>query len=201
MLELRRIAASRAPHYNYFRDYDPSLGRFAQSDLLGLGAGTDTFTYVSGAPLKAVDVFGLYKDCVYWGTDLSDPYDEQTTSDKSKQLIGGAALPDVEFEVKGNKPKRKLPRGGMPLKPEMKIVGYWWWKLYLLTWTVTDNWRQREETLFYCRDVDGCSVGPWYLDPYVKIKNLRSATHVDWETETSRGYVDLRKHNESGEWQ
>jgi RHS repeat-associated protein len=29
-------------HYNYFRDYDPSLGRYIQSDLIGLVAGPNT---------------------------------------------------------------------------------------------------------------------------------------------------------------
>ena len=46
-------------HYNYFRDYDPSIGRYAQSDPAGLVAGLHTFAYVSSRPLTAVDVYGL----------------------------------------------------------------------------------------------------------------------------------------------
>ncbi|WP_243405550.1 RHS repeat-associated core domain-containing protein, partial [Solimicrobium silvestre] len=34
-------------HYNYFRDYDPTTGRYAESDPFGLYAGISTFSYVA----------------------------------------------------------------------------------------------------------------------------------------------------------
>ena len=46
-------------HYNYFRDYDPSLGRYVQSDPIGLAGGVNTFSYVSNDPLLGVDIYGL----------------------------------------------------------------------------------------------------------------------------------------------
>jgi RHS repeat-associated protein len=46
-------------HYNYFRDYDPSLGRYVESDPIGLRGGIDTYAYVTSAPLRSPDTFGL----------------------------------------------------------------------------------------------------------------------------------------------
>jgi len=45
--------------YNYFRDYDPSLGRYVQSDPIGLAAGINSYGYVGGSPLRNSDAYGL----------------------------------------------------------------------------------------------------------------------------------------------
>ena len=46
-------------HYNNHRTYDPELGRYVQSDPLGVNAGPDTVVYAGHSPLSNFDKLGL----------------------------------------------------------------------------------------------------------------------------------------------
>jgi len=45
-------------HYNYFRDYDPELGRYIQSDPIGLAGGINTYGYAYQNPVMNYDPDG-----------------------------------------------------------------------------------------------------------------------------------------------
>jgi RHS repeat-associated protein len=44
---------------NWHRDYDPTIGRYIQSDASGLLGGTNTYGYAMQSPLNVVDIDGL----------------------------------------------------------------------------------------------------------------------------------------------
>jgi RHS repeat-associated protein len=49
---------------NYFRDYDPQVGRYVESDPIGLRSGINTYAYARGNPVRLFDRYGLLPgDC------------------------------------------------------------------------------------------------------------------------------------------
>lgn len=55
----QRYDSATGLNHNYFRDYDFGIGRYVQSDPLGLAAGPSTYGYANGMPTGAYDPFGL----------------------------------------------------------------------------------------------------------------------------------------------
>lgn len=49
-------------NYNYFRDYNPVVGRYIQADPIGLRGGVSLFGYTFSNPVNWIDSFGLFND-------------------------------------------------------------------------------------------------------------------------------------------
>jgi len=47
-------------NYNYFRDYDPAIGRYVESDPIGLAGGINTYSYALLDPVSLYDPYGLW---------------------------------------------------------------------------------------------------------------------------------------------
>ena len=100
--------------YNYFRNYDPQVGRYVESDPIGMEAGTNTFAYVNSGPIGDSDPFGLdkliqyvdntalgsmgvmYPSLVYiYDTDtnqISGPYRGSTQPDQNRPACNGGCV-------------------------------------------------------------------------------------------------------------
>jgi len=78
--------AETGTHYNYFRDYEPSLGRYVQTDPIGLSGGINTYGYVSNNPVNYVDPYGLFELISDGGTS-GQRYQLQTWGDNMYKFL------------------------------------------------------------------------------------------------------------------
>lgn len=92
---------------NGFRDYDPNIGRYIESDPVGLVGGANTYTYVEANPVSFIDPLGLDKTCRCKAT---------FTAVGPNQAKGNGALgtPPPKGSVAVNPGSFGLPYGSIP---------------------------------------------------------------------------------------
>jgi RHS repeat-associated protein len=88
--------AETGTHYNYYRDYNPAIGRYVETDPIGIKGGMNhPYSYTANNPLTAIDPLGLECEQISpWlpATVISDPNNPGTLIDsytvKTWSLMG-----------------------------------------------------------------------------------------------------------------
>jgi RHS repeat-associated protein len=74
--------------YNYFRDYNPVIGRYIEADPIGLQGGINLYAYVRNNPSRGKDPFGLAGICMPWFNKYSEWSSPQPIGAPVWNLVG-----------------------------------------------------------------------------------------------------------------
>jgi RHS repeat-associated protein len=159
-------------NYNYFRDYDPAVGRYAESDPIGLKGGWNTFSYVGNSPLRFGDPFGLKVECQIVASTTDNEVvpihrDKSWDGPQVKTIGPGPDGGHLGLGAEPKFPSPMNPRGGM--NPSVDVPIYIWnvhWHHY---WYEDGyKWRRVRNGWSDCRETDPCKMPNEYS---VQFKN------------------------------
>ena len=189
--------------YNGARNFDPASGRFVESDPLGMQAGLNTYLYALATPLAGVDPFGLITcisnppnfsptNCFLLSksdTDREETGPEQVTD---QQMLDRTRIPDYKWGASGSRPDQKQFGGGMPVRPNYHVAGYFVFETWYTQYTVHRRLVTDFTELWYCPGPNACSRS----DPTHKVV---TTCFGDWVPYTNRTNYWWRKYYESAQ--
>jgi RHS repeat-associated protein len=183
--------------YNYFRNYDSNLGRYIESDPIGLRGGMNTFTYSSSQPLSQIDMLGL---CSYMGWFTVD--EGKIHDFKNDDRIVGRTY-TLRFQYGAMKcdvwdffppwPRSKIkPPSTPPCLPDFKLVT---WDLYERAYIQLSREYEDGFYLYICDPLDCKDTG---------IRKERGRRYKgEWQTDfrrvTGRDWVERYMREEKRE--
>jgi RHS repeat-associated protein len=110
--------AETGAHQNFWRDFDPSSGRYLQGDPVKFAGGMNFYAYALGAPLRFIDAMGLLPKCT--DIPLAHQTQRRRTGQRRNVTVGDEYSRIESLRVEfgaGPQPGSDNPSPGRPRQP------------------------------------------------------------------------------------